>query len=103
MTSAANLTTKGYQHVGFVTASPVRGTIELAWGCLFTIILCTWNIQRLVVPSPKDSTWTKLTRKVGWMLFTVAIPEWLTFYALLETYNAWSTKREMHRKGFRSW
>ena len=71
MIPAANLTTDSHEHVGFVSPSLVRGTMEPVWGCLVIILLCTWNAQRLTVCSTEDSTWSKFARKLGMMTMTI--------------------------------
>ena len=103
MVSATNLTTNSHEHVGFVSASPVRGTIQLVWSCVFTIILCTWNILRPGVPSPRESTWRRTSRKLCLALCAIAAPEWLAAVARAEYMVARSNKQKMHKRGFRHW
>ncbi|MCJ1419076.1 hypothetical protein MMC32_005428 [Xylographa parallela] len=39
-------------NVTFVFSPPVRGTMEIVWGCFAVLVTCTWSIQHLSVPVP---------------------------------------------------
>ncbi|OAP65546.1 hypothetical protein AYL99_01518 [Fonsecaea erecta] len=103
VTSADDLPTDVHQHVGFVSVGPVRSTIELVWGCVFTIIICTWNIQHLTIASPYKSAWRGMTRKIGWALFTIIAPEYVSIQAINEYVGARIQNREMRDLGLRWW
>ena len=36
--------------VNLISTNKIRGTIDILWSCLFTIIACTWTVQHLNVP-----------------------------------------------------
>lgn len=72
--------------VNFVSSSPTRGTLDILWSSLFTIIACTWTVLHLNVPEQRDDrdpgfrgdikwalkgAWTK----AKWMIWTVLAPE----------------------------
>jgi hypothetical protein len=74
--------------VNFVSSADKRGTIDILFSCLFTIIACTWTVQHLNVPEQREGrdpgwlgnikwtmkrTWTS----TKWMLLTVLAPELL--------------------------
>jgi len=40
--------------VHFVASAGVRGTFDILWSCLFTILACTWSIQHLNIPEQRD-------------------------------------------------
>jgi len=46
--------------VNFVSGPDVRGTMEIIWGSLFTLIACTWTIHHPNVPEQRDD------RDPGW-------------------------------------
>ncbi|GAB1317036.1 Paternally-expressed gene 3 protein [Madurella fahalii] len=46
--------------VNFVSSPNTRGTMEILWGCLFTLIACTWTIHHPNVPEQRDG------RDPGW-------------------------------------
>ncbi|KAE8440433.1 hypothetical protein EG329_007616 [Mollisiaceae sp. DMI_Dod_QoI] len=72
--------------VNFVSSSNSRGSLEIIWTSLFTIIACTWTALHLNIPEQReghdpglvgDIKWAlngSLTH-VGWMLITVLAPE----------------------------
>jgi hypothetical protein len=72
----------------FVSSPNARGTLDILWSCLFTIIACTWTVQHLNVPEQREggdpsffgdikwilrSAWTS----TKWMLATMLAPELL--------------------------
>ena len=40
--------------VNFVASAGVRGTFDILWSCVFTILACTWTIQHLNIPEQRD-------------------------------------------------
>jgi hypothetical protein len=76
------------QTTNFVRSPDTRGTLDILWSCLFTIIACTWTVQHLNVPEQRNGRdqglkgnikwmtknfWTSLK----WMLVTMIAPEFL--------------------------
>ena len=72
--------------VNYVSSADTRGTIDILWSCLFTVIACTWTVQHLNIPEQRegrDPGWLgdiKWGLKRGftstkWMLATVIAPE----------------------------
>jgi hypothetical protein len=72
--------------VNYVSSPDIRGTMDILWSCLFTIIACTWTIQHLNVPEQRegrDAGWQgdikwQLKRawtSGKWMLATMVAPE----------------------------
>lgn len=72
--------------VNYVSSANTRGTIDILWSCLFTVIACTWTVQHLNIPEQRegrDSGWLgdiKWGLKRGftttkWMLATIIAPE----------------------------
>jgi hypothetical protein len=74
--------------VNFVSSTDKRGTLDILFSCLFTLVACTWTVQHLNVPEQREGrdpgwlgnikwtlkrTWTS----TKWMLFTVLAPEYL--------------------------
>jgi hypothetical protein len=70
----------------FVSSPNSRGTLDILWSCLFTIIACTWTIQHLNLPEERNGrdpglvgdlkwglkrTWTS----AKWMIITMLAPE----------------------------
>lgn len=90
--------------VNLVTSSTIRGTFDILWSCLFTLLICTWTIQHLNVPAQRlkksktswqglkdlfygkggKTLWEALSwtlnrpwRKLKWMVITLMVPELL--------------------------
>ncbi|GKZ33985.1 hypothetical protein AbraIFM66950_004116 [Aspergillus brasiliensis] len=75
------------QHANFVTAPNTRGTLQILWSSLFTILACTWTVLHLNVPKnePKPKIknfkeWLKwmvdkYQHPIKWFLLTVLAPE----------------------------
>ena len=72
--------------VNYVSSANIRGTIDILWSCLFTVIACTWTVQHLNIPEQRegrDSGWLGdikwgLKRSfvsTKWMLATIIAPE----------------------------
>jgi len=73
-------------HPRFVSSSSSRGTLDILWSSLFTIIACTWTIQHLNVPEQRNSCkprwrgslkwYTKnFCTSAKWMIITTIAPE----------------------------
>ena len=81
--------------VNFVSGPNTRGTLDMVWSSFSVLILCTWTVQHLSVPSHKENkvhTWGKGFRKkagqfltkLKWMLVTLVGPEYMVAKALTE-------------------
>ncbi|KAI4869129.1 hypothetical protein F4820DRAFT_464654 [Hypoxylon rubiginosum] len=96
----------------FVSGANVRGTLDILWASLFTLITCCWTVQHLNIPrqlqrpkwpeGPKN-VWRESVRyayrlikfsffsawpKIKWTLLVLVIPEFLVGKALQERYLA---------------
>jgi len=69
----------------FVQAPNARGTLDIVYSCLAVIVLCTWSVLHLNVPTQiTPEKWhhrvmrclSRTFTKVGWMAFNVLAPEW---------------------------
>jgi len=72
--------------VNFVSSPDARGTIEILWGSLLTLIACTWTIHHPNVPEQRDGSHKGLKGDLRWglksawesaklALVTVLVPE----------------------------
>ena len=72
--------------VNFVESAEGRGTLDILWSSIFTVVACTWTILHLNVPEQRDGrdpgwkgdlkwglrgVWAKLK----WMVITTLAPE----------------------------
>jgi hypothetical protein len=101
-------------NTNFVSGPNTRGTLTILWNCLSVILLCTWNIQHLNVPSGrpyydengrKFGFWRKLwwsfvdtVPKVWWMILTILVPEYIMGKALHESLAAASMVEHLRRR-----
>ena len=92
--------------INFVSGPDTRGTLDILWSCLFTIIACTWTIQHLNIPEQRwdrdpgwkgdlewqlKGTWTSLK----WMVVTMVAPEILIETAWEDLFFARDDLRKM--------
>lgn len=68
---------------GWVAEPQGRGTWSIIWSCLVTIILCTWSVLHLDVPS-EHGTWHLLARKLYGTVIGAIAPEALLCFAVNE-------------------
>jgi hypothetical protein len=47
----------------FVSSPNTRGTLDILWSCVFTIIACTWTIQHLNIPEQRDDVSERMDRR----------------------------------------
>ncbi|QKX63095.1 uncharacterized protein TRUGW13939_10263 [Talaromyces rugulosus] len=77
--------------VGWQGNSDRRGTLEILFSCLVTILACTWSVQHLNLPARKDTWLQRGLRKIWWTLITILFPElllalgWAEFRAALRS------------------
>lgn len=69
--------------------------MEIIQNCLLTILICTWSVQHLNVPGPKDGRVTIFVRKIRWMIITVLFPEFLLAHAIMERDLALKSMRRL--------
>jgi hypothetical protein len=92
----------------FVSSPDSRGTLDILWSCLFTIIACTWTIQHLNVPEGRNGrdpgwigdikwglkrTWTS----AKWMIVTMLAPELVLSKACLDLAEAQSDLKTLQK------
>ncbi|KAH8818108.1 hypothetical protein F5882DRAFT_433567 [Hyaloscypha sp. PMI_1271] len=92
----------------FVSSPDSRGTLDILWSCLFTIIACTWTIQHLNVPEERNGrnpgwigdikwglkrTWTS----AKWMMLTMLAPELVLSKAWVDLAVAQSGLRALQK------
>ncbi|KAN0070919.1 hypothetical protein V8E54_011084 [Elaphomyces granulatus] len=90
------------EKVGFMAEPDCgRGTVGIIWSCLTTMVLCTYTVQHLNVPSKPKSKGKKLLRKLGHILMTLMIPEFSAVEALDDF--VWSWKHSKRIRDIRGW
>ncbi|KAH8807157.1 hypothetical protein F5884DRAFT_730769 [Xylogone sp. PMI_703] len=85
-----------------IVAGPnVRSTLDILRSSVLTILLCTWTVLHLNIPSAKSENGSNTKkfirlacRKLKWMAFTILLPEYMTSKALNDFVAAYiSSKR----------
>ncbi|KAG7087604.1 hypothetical protein E1B28_013557 [Marasmius oreades] len=81
-----------------------RTVLGIVWGCLTTIVACTWLAIHPNVPSPEDSQWRILLRRAMIMALAIVFPEYTTVWAIRQWQEAKRISREMSlREEFPEW
>ena len=89
--------------IGWVPGPDGRGTIDIIWGCLLTIFLCTWTAVCLNLPHPNDSKQQILLRRMKWMAWGILGPELLLSVAIGQFASARRSVRRFRRLGYSQW
>ncbi|KAJ6031111.1 hypothetical protein N7540_001843 [Penicillium herquei] len=74
--------------INYIASPNTRGTLDILWSCLFTIISCTWTVQCPDLPAQRNQFkdgclgWWKWAAKkyfslAAWFLTTMLAPEML--------------------------
>jgi len=66
---------------GWVSQPNGRGTFDILQSCVVTVLLCSWSVLVLHVPSPKKGRLHRFLDKMLWMAFTLIFPEVTTAVA----------------------
>ena len=71
--------------VGWAPSPSTRGTLDIFWSCLFTVVACVWTILHPNVPAPGQHR--ILLRKIKWAFANVILPEIILYAAILDRYE----------------
>jgi hypothetical protein len=94
--------------VNFVSSPDSRGTLDILWSSLFTIVACTWTVQHLNIPEQRNGRdpgrvgglrW-KLKRfltSAKWMLITMIAPEVVIGMACYDFTSANESLRKLRK------
>lgn len=52
-----------------------RGTLEIVWNCIATLIIGCWTMLHLNLPAETDGFWVIFWRNARWMLLGILSPE----------------------------
>lgn len=88
---------------GFVGESGGRGTVDIIWGCLFTIILCVTASLRINYPSTSEHTWQVWARSFRWFIVCLAAPELLMILATGQRQEARRSVNNWQSSGYFKW
>ena len=85
---------------GWVDQPTERGTTDIIWTCLSTLIICLWTTLHLNLPAPDDGPWTIFWRKARWLLLGILAPELPMLFAFAQWASAKRSVVDMHNLGF---
>ncbi|KAK5172746.1 uncharacterized protein LTR77_002866 [Saxophila tyrrhenica] len=61
--------------LGWQDSPDRRGTLDIVWSCVFSILLCLWTMLHLNVPTENDTYITIFWRKMRWLILGILAPE----------------------------
>ena len=86
-------TTSHFRVQGWIEQPNYRGTFDILWTSLITIIISTYTMLCLNVPVQKDSNLRLVGRRLLWMFLGIIGPEFVLIYAAGQWSRAkWSAK-----------
>ena len=87
---------------GWVASPNERGTIDIVWSCIVTIVLCSWSVLFLNVPDKYDFR-SYLATKLSWVAFTIFFPEILASFAQVQYLSARYSVSAFTKLGYHDW
>ena len=81
---------------GIAAGPPYRGTLDVVWSCLLTILACIYNAIHLNVPRRNTGKWMLLLRKVKWATIALFAPEIVLYTAATQILGAYKVKKEVN-------
>ncbi|KAK4224502.1 hypothetical protein QBC38DRAFT_485421 [Podospora fimiseda] len=93
------------QHVGWFESPDGRGTSDLLWTCLATLIISTWTVQHADIIWPHYKGWLNInTRRLRLAAFCLLLPEYMTAVAIEQCTNALLYRKKFRAiKGLEEW
>ena len=73
---------------GWVSGPKERGTWQILYSCLFTLLLCVYTAIHLNVPHKDDTAFRFWLRKLKWVVIAVFAPELVVYAAFEQWYLA---------------
>ncbi|MCJ1453369.1 hypothetical protein MMC28_003716 [Mycoblastus sanguinarius] len=89
--------------LGWVSQPNQRGSIDIIWSCITTLVICCWVMLHLNVPAKTDSFWTLFLRRARWLMFAVLSPELVMLFACGQWASAKRSVAEMQGLGHNYW
>ncbi|KAK3986966.1 hypothetical protein QBC44DRAFT_383592 [Cladorrhinum sp. PSN332] len=93
------------QHVGWFESPDGRGTADLLWTCLATLIISTWTVQHADIIWPHYKGWHNInTRRLRLAAFCLLLPEYMTAVAIEQCTNALRYRKKFRAiRGLEEW
>ena len=65
----------------WASAPGVRGTSQILWSCILTLVACVYTALHLNVPPHNEGQWQFLWRKIKWVAIALFAPEIVLYCA----------------------
>lgn len=72
----------------WVSAPSIRGTSDILWSCITTLVACVYTALHLNVPGD-TGTWAMFKLKASWVLVALLAPEIVVYMAISQLFAAW--------------
>ena len=96
--AAGNRTTLNTQISTLWALKPgVRGTSDILWSCLLTLISCVYTAIHLNVPPAGEGKWQSLGRQLKWVVIALFAPEVILYCALNQFLEARKLVNELNK------
>ncbi|KAB5570440.1 hypothetical protein GE09DRAFT_707761 [Coniochaeta sp. 2T2.1] len=89
--------------LGWVSSPDTRGTMNIIWSCVSTLVVCLYYMLHLYVPAPDDSYWTRFWRKARWAFLGLLAPELPMLFACGQWASANRSVLSMQALGHHEW
>jgi hypothetical protein len=86
--------------VGWEPIPNRRGSLNIIESCAFTILACTWSIQRLNLPRYSEPKRQLFIRRVGWFIICILAPEFILAHAIEHRRWVRECLRDLETNGF---
>jgi len=80
----------------WVSDSGIRGTSDILWSCIITLIACIYSAIHLNVPPAHERRWQLIWRKLKWVGMALFAPEVVLYCALFQFWEAYSLKSNLN-------
>lgn len=75
----------------------LRGTFDIFWSCLLTLMSCVYTAIHLNVPPAGEGKWQSLGRKLKWVVVALCAPEVILCCALNQFLEARKLVNELNK------
>ncbi|KAI0840347.1 hypothetical protein F5Y06DRAFT_285729 [Hypoxylon sp. FL0890] len=83
----------------WVPSPNTRGTFDIIWPCISTLVLCLWTMLHLNVPAPDDGYTTRFCRRLRWLFIGLLAPEIPMLFAFAQRASAVRSIQDMAEIG----
>ena len=91
------------ERFGWVSQPSDRGTVDIIWSCVSTLLVCVYAMLHLNVPARTDGWWRLFFRKCWWLFLAIAAPELVMLFAGSQWDSAHRSVASMNAIGMTDW